>query len=158
LAGGGAMMDVGIYALQTCRYLTGEEPSIVSAVETKTDKVKFAEVDESIAWTMTFPGGVVANCTTTYSVNGINRCRGLASNGWFELDPAYNYGGIKGRTSRGELKLESGDQFAAEMDDFARCILENKESKVSGEEGLKDLIAVEAIYQSIKTGKAVKLD
>ena len=157
LAGGGALMDVGIYALQTCRYLTGEEPSMISAIETKTDKEKFAEVDESVVWTMAFPGGVVASCSTSYNVNGINSCKGLASNGWFELDPAYNYGGIKGRTSRGELKLESGDQFAAEMDDFARCILDDQESRVSGEEGLKDLIALEAIYQSIKTGKSIKL-
>ena len=157
LAGGGALMDVGIYALQACRYLAGEEPSIISAIETKTDPVKFAEVDETIVWTMTFPSGVIANCSTTYNFNGINRCKAVCSGGWFGLDPAYGYGGITGATSKGELKFESGDQFAAEMDDFAKCILENKVSRVSGEEGLKDLIAVEAIYKSIRTGTPVRL-
>ena len=62
LAGGGALMDVGIYALQACRLLTGEEPNLVSAVETKTDRVKFKEVDETLSWQMTFPSGVVASC------------------------------------------------------------------------------------------------
>src|SRR5690606_24831321 len=55
LAGGGALVDVGIYALQACRYLTGEEPTVVSAVETKTDAVKFAEVDESMTFQLEFP-------------------------------------------------------------------------------------------------------
>ena len=157
LAGGGALMDVGVYALQACRYLTGEEPTVISATETKTDLEKFAEVDETIAWSMTFPSGVVANCGTTYNFRGMNRCRAYSSDGWFELDPAYGYGGIKGKTSKGEIKFESGDQFAAEMDDFAKCILEDKESRVSGVEGLKDLIAIEAIYKSIRTGTAVQV-
>ncbi len=63
LAGGGALMDVGIYALQACRYLSGEEPVSITAQETKTDAVKFAEVDESIVWTMKFPSGVLAFCS-----------------------------------------------------------------------------------------------
>jgi predicted dehydrogenase len=43
------------------------------------------------------------------------------------------------------------------MDDFAACILEDRESKVSGEEGLKDLRVIEAIYESARTGQAVQV-
>jgi predicted dehydrogenase len=78
LAGGGALMDVGIYALQACRCLTNEEPIEIVAQETKTDPVKFAEVDESINWSMKFPSGVMANCSTSYNYNGINRYRAYA--------------------------------------------------------------------------------
>jgi predicted dehydrogenase len=154
LAGGGALMDVGIYALQACRYLTGEEPMAITAQESKTDPVKFAEVDESIVWNMQFPSGVLAYCSTTYAFGGINRFHAHCDKGWFSLDPAYSYGGIKGRTSKGEIieKVEI-DQFAAEMDDFAACVLEGRLSRVSGEEGLKDLKVIEAIYTSIRTGK-----
>ena len=157
LAGGGALMDVGIYALQACRYLTGEEPAVISAMEAKTDLEKFNDVDETIVWSMKFPSGVLANCNTTYNFSGVNHCKASCSNGWFGLDPAYGYGGITGKTSKGDLKFESGDQFAGEMDDFAKCINEDKESRVAGEEGLKDLIAIEAIYKSIRTGTPVKL-
>ncbi|MFT4638779.1 MAG: putative dehydrogenase [Verrucomicrobiales bacterium] len=157
LAGGGGLMDVGIYALQACRYLTGEEPSIISATETKTDPVKFKEVDETIVWSMTFPSGVVANCNTTYNFNGINRFKALASKGYFGLEPGYSYKGIKGSSSKGPIALDEIDQFAAEMDDFSRCIIEDRESRVPGEEGLKDLRVVEAIYKSIRTGTPVKL-
>ena len=158
LAGGGALMDVGIYALQACRYLTGEEPKRISAMETKTDPVKFAEVDESLTWQMTFPSGVIAYCSTTYNANGINRYTAYAQNGWFGLDPAYSYGGIRGKRSDGEpLSFDQIDQFAAEMDAFAQCILENRESRVSGEEGLRDLVAIEGIYDSIRHGTTVNL-
>lgn len=70
LAGGGALMDVGIYALQGARYLAGEEPIEVTAHETKSDPEKFSEVDESIFWTLKFPSGLIANCATTYLFRG----------------------------------------------------------------------------------------
>lgn len=158
LAGGGALMDVGIYALQACRFLAGEEPVEISAQETKTDPVKFAEVDESIVWTMKFPSGVLAYCSTTYNFSGINRFSAHCDKGWFSLDPAYSYGGIKGRTSKGDvIEKPVIDQFANEMDNFSKCILEGRESQVSGEEGMRDLKVIEAIYRSIRSGHTVKV-
>ena len=59
-------MDVGIYALQACRYLTGLEPELITATETKTDPVKFAEVEETLAWTMKM-GNVTCSCNTSYA-------------------------------------------------------------------------------------------
>ncbi len=155
LAGGGALMDVGIYALQACRYLTGEEPAEITAQETKTDPVKFAEVDETITWSMKFPSGVVANCSTTYNFNGVNRFRAYAEKGDFGMDPAFNYSGNKASSSRGPIQKEAPDQFATEMDAFAKTILMNEPNRVPGEEGLRDLLAIEAIYKSIKEGNKV---
>ena len=158
LSGGGALVDIGIYALQATRYLTGEEPIEVTAIETKTDPVRFAEVDETIAWQARFPSGAVSSCTASYNATGINSLRVHAERGWFGLDPAFNYSGNRGRRSDGvEIALPGPDLFAAEMDDFARCILEGKPSKVSGEEGLRDMRIMTAIYEAARTGKAVKL-
>lgn len=158
LAGGGALMDVGIYALQATRYLTGEEPVLVSAIETRTDPVKFAEVDESMVWTSRFPSGVVAYCSTSYKAGRIQNLRVNADNGWFELDPAFFYDGNHGRRSDGkEIRFPEIDLFAAEMDDFARCILEGRPTKVPGEEGLRDVRIMQAIYESARTGRAVSL-
>lgn len=157
LAGGGALYDVGVYALQACRYLTGEEPTHVKAIETKTDKQKFAEVDETIVWTMHFPSGVVANCSTSYNFNGVNHFHAYCDKGQFSLDPAYSYNGIKGTSSRGPIEKPEVDQFATEMDAFAKVILEGAENRVPGEEGLRDLLVLEAIYQSIRQGRGVKV-
>jgi len=158
LSGGGALMDVGVYALQATRYLTGEEPVLVSATETKTDAVKFKEVDETVLWTTKFPSGAVAYCTASFKVGGIKNFRANADKGWFELDPAYYYGGIKGSRSDGKpLSFPEIDMFTAQIDDFARCIEEQKPTIVSGEEGLRDVRIMTAIYESIRTGRAVKV-
>jgi len=157
-AGGGALMDVGIYAIQGMRYLTGEEPLEVQAFETKTDRNKFAEVDETVTWEFKFPSGVITHGATTYAFNGMNYLRGLARDGWFELAPnAYGYTGLVGRTSRGSLELPQVDHFATELDDFAECIRKNRPTRAPGEEGLADLKVIEAIYRSIAEGKAVKV-
>jgi predicted dehydrogenase len=160
LAGGGALMDVGVYALQACRYLTGEEPVEIVAQEVKTDPVKFAEVDETISWSMKFPSGVMASLMTTYGFNGANFFTATCQQGRFGMDPAYNYDGLKGWTSRPGVKIEfpQVDHFQTEMDAFADSILNSKPFAAPGEEGLRDLLAVEAIYRSIREGKAVKVE
>lgn len=158
LSGGGPLMDVGIYALQATRYISGEEPVEVSAFTTVTDPVKFKDVEESIIWQTKFPGGTLAHCSATYKAPGLNYFKACADHGWFGLDPAYSYGGIKGSASDGKtIQFPPIDQFAAEMDDFAQCILENRPTKVPGEEGLRDVKIMMAIYESARTGKAVSL-
>lgn len=157
LAGGGALMDVGIYALQACRYLTGEEPTSVMAREIKTNPEKFAEVDETILWSMEFPGGVVANCSTTYNFSGVNNFTAYAEKGRFGLEPAYSYGGIEGFVDGQPLQKPEIDQFAKEMDQFSKVVQEDGQSKVSGEEGLRDMLALEAVYESVRTGRKVEV-
>lgn len=160
LAGGGALMDVGIYALQACRYLTGEEPVEVTAQETKTDPVKFAEVDETIAWSMRFPSGVVASVMTTYGFNGANFFTALCQRGKFGMDPAYSYGDLKGWTSKPDVKIEfpGTDHFEVEIDAFSKAILDGKPFELSGEEGLKDLLVIDSIYRSIREGRTVTVE
>ena len=156
LAGGGAMMDVGIYAIQAARYITGEEPTYVMAQEFKTDPVKFKDVDETILWQMEFPGGAVSSHSTTYASN-VERLFLSAETGWLQLAPAFGYGPLRGTTNKGELKLPIVNHQAMQLEDFATCVLENRESSVSGEEGLKDMKVIEAIYRSIATGGKVKV-
>jgi predicted dehydrogenase len=158
LAGGGSLMDVGIYCLQTARMLTGEDPVWINAAEVKTDAVKFKEVDETILWQMKFPSGVVSNSVCTYSANGLAGFRAATSRGWFGLEPAYFYGGNRGRRSDGpEINMPVTDQFAVELDDFADCIINKKPTKVSGEMGTQDVKFLMAIYDSIKKGRPVTL-
>ena len=159
LAGGGPLMDVGIYCLQATRYITGEEPLSVSAITTQGDAARFSEVEESVVWQSRFPSGIVSHCSSSYAAQGVGYFRVLAENGWFGLDPAFNYGGLKGIRSDGrEINPEPTDQFAVEMDDFARCILEKTPTRVPGEEGLRDVKIMMAIYESARTGRPVELN
>src|SRR4029079_1668267 len=99
LSGGGALMDVGIYALQAARYLTGEEPIEVTALEGKTRPQKYAEVDESMLWQMRFPSSAIANCSSSYETGLGTHFRVYAEKGWFGLDPAFLYSGNRGMRS-----------------------------------------------------------
>ena len=156
LAGGGAMMDIGIYSINGSRYMVGEEPVWVTAQETKTDPVKFkAGVDETIQFQLGFPSGAVASCLSTYSMNNLDRFFLNAEKGFAELQPATGYGPIKGRTNKGELTHSHITHQTVQMDEMAGIILEGKQPivPVDGEEALKDLKIIDAIYLAVKTGK-----
>ena len=158
LAGGGALMDVGIYCMQTARMITGEEPNWISATEVKTDPVKFKEVDETISWQMKFPSGVISHSVSTYAANGLMGFRVATSRGFFGLEPAYFYNGNHGRRSDGtEINIPVADQFVTELEDFADCVANKRPTKVNGEMGRQDVKLLMAVYESIKKGRPVTL-
>lgn len=160
LAGGGAMMDIGIYSINGARYMIGEEPTWVTAQEVKTDTVKFKEgVDETITFQLGFPGGAVASCLSTYALSYLDRFFLDGTKGFAELQPATGYGPIKGRTNKGELNLPHKTHQTVQMDEMSGIILQNKKPvvPVDGEEGVKDLRIIDAIYEAVKTGRKVDL-
>jgi len=160
LSGGGAMMDIGIYSINGARYMIGEEPVWVTAQETKTDKEKFKDgVDETIQFQLGFPSGAVASCLSTYNMNNLDRFFLDAQKGFGELYPATGYGPIKGRTNKGELTQPHQTHQTVQMDEMSDIILQGKTPvvPVDGEEGLKDLKIIDAIYLAVRKGKKVDL-
>lgn len=112
LAGGGPLMDVGIYCVQAAIYALNELPISVSAREgKKTDLERFKEVEQSLTWTMNFPSGAIAECQTSYAEE-MNLLRSEGNKGWAQLQPAYAYSGIKGMSSDGKIKLISPATWA----------------------------------------------
>ena len=157
LAGGGPLMDVGIYCVQGVRYTTGQEPVAVTAKEgAKKDKKKFAEVEESLTWEMEMPDGAIAKCKTSYSEE-LNVLRAEAEKGWFEISPAYEYEGIKGSTSNGKMNFPQINQQAKQMDDFAQAIMQKRPTPVPGEMGRQDVKILNAIYEAMETGRRITL-
>ncbi|MES2829245.1 MAG: Gfo/Idh/MocA family oxidoreductase [Bacteroidota bacterium] len=160
LAGGGSLMDIGIYAINGARYMVGEEPVWVTAQETKTNPVKFKEgVDETIQFQFGFASGANASCLSTYNMNNLDKFFLNGEKGFAELQPSTGYGPIKGRTHKGELNQPITTHQTVQMDEFAQIIFENKKPvvPVDGEEALKDLKIIDAIYLAVKTGKKVDL-
>jgi predicted dehydrogenase len=156
LSGGGAMMDIGIYAINGARYMVGEEPVWVTAQETKTDPVKFKEgIDETIQFQFGFPGGAIASCLSTYQMNNLDRFFLNGEKGFAELQPSTGYGPIKGRTHQGEINQPVTTHQTVQMDQMAAIIFDGQQPVVpiDGEEALKDLKIIEAIYEAVKSGK-----
>jgi predicted dehydrogenase len=157
LAGGGPLMDLGIYCVQAACYATGEDPVTVTAkFGPKTDANRFAEVEESIDWTLGFPSGAKSQGSCSY--NGMmNHLRVEAASGWSELHSAFSYRGISGRTSAQKLSYPTVNQQALQMDGIAQSILAGRPSIVPGEMGLRDVRILMAIYEAARTGRSVSL-
>lgn len=160
LAGGGPLMDVGIYSLNATRYLTGEEPAEISAYAF-TDPLdpRFKTVEENVVWTTKFPSGVVATCNTTYGAPMDGYFRVYGSKGWIEVDPAFVYDGLhltgEYRGADGKnVKIDEPNSekdpihFSKEADHFSQCVLQNREPQSPGEEGLRDMTYIRDIYKS----------
>lgn len=166
LAGGGVLPDIGLYCLNTTRFILGEEPTEVFAYQYSTPgNPLFKEVEEFVSWQMRFSNGVIANCTSHYNVHESRRYRVLCEKGWLNLDKAYAYKGqdLSSAKADGRMELHQNiglaevNQFATEMDHFSDCVINNKKPYTPGEEGLQDHIIMEAIYQSAREGKPVKI-
>jgi predicted dehydrogenase len=161
LSGGGSMMDIGIYSINGSRYMVGEEPVWVTAEETKTNPQKFKDgVDETIQFQLGFPSGAVASCLSTYSMNFLDRFFLNGDKGFAQLDPATGYGPIQGSTSKGPLNQPHITHQTVQMDEMSGILLEGKQPivPVDGEEALKDLRIIDAIYLSARTGKKIDLN
>lgn len=160
LSGGGAMMDIGIYSINGARYMLGEEPIWITAQETKTDPIKFKEgIDETIQFQMGFPSGAVANCLSTYAMNNLDRFYMTGSDGFVEMKPSTGYGPIEGRTHKGPLPQPHVTHQTLQMDGMAALIFEGVQPivPVDGEEGVKDMKIIDAIFLAAKTGEKVTL-
>ncbi|QRR00311.1 Gfo/Idh/MocA family protein [Dyadobacter sandarakinus] len=157
-AGGGPVMDLGVYCVQGSIYAMGQNPVSVMAKEgAKTDVERFGEVEQTMDFQLEFPGGAMANCHTSYAESG-NLLRVEAEKGWYELEPAYGYDGIKGKTSLDKLEFAAVNQQALQMDDFADCVRNKKPTRVPGEMGLRDVKILMAIYEAARTGKKIPLN
>jgi predicted dehydrogenase len=162
LAGGGSLMDIGIYSLQAARYVTGEEPVEIAAMShTTPGDERFKEVEETINFHLRFPSGALANCSSSYGYAGQNRYRVVTAKGWFELEPATSYTGLRMRVRTGnvleERNLPQRDHFALEMDHLSGCVMDGQQPLTPGEEGLRDLTLMMAIYEAARSGKTIKL-
>ena len=160
--GGGVMYDMGVYVLQGARLATGEEPIAVTAQQfTSRPNVYRNGLDETSMAQLIFPSGARAAVQSSYGMN-MNFLHVTGSKGTLHMAPYSAYNGVKGELTGGasgkiEYPYEVPWQQAKQMDDDADAILKNKPVLVPGEEGLRDIKIVEAIYQAARTGREVKI-
>lgn len=154
--GGGSLYNLGVYPIQSARHTKGAEPIYVTAQASTQRKDLFKEIDEIFTWQLEFADGAMCS---SYSgpVAFLDRLYAGCRDGFFELEPATAYTGQTGRSTNGTMNYEQVFQQKLQIDDFARCILANQESIVSGEEGWRDMLIIDAIHESIRDGKKVKI-
>ncbi|MEW7849123.1 Gfo/Idh/MocA family oxidoreductase [Massilia aurea] len=166
MAGGGALPDIGIYCINAARFLSGEEPSeVFGSIWSTPGDARFREVEESCQFVLRFPSGFAATCSTSYSAHKSQMFRINGFEAWAEMDPGYAYHGNKLRITRvvdgkdqtSEIPADKKNQFTLMIDHFASRIQQDRDVHTPGEEGLQDGRIMEAIYESARSGRVVKL-
>lgn len=163
LAGGGSLMDIGIYCVNTMRWLAGSNPTDATAAKWTDDPNRFSGVEDSIAFRLTHPGGLVCQGTSSYSARAASFVQVHGDKGWAALNPAFAFeeerrlfGKIQGHWF--EQKFKVIDEFVLELDAFADSIRRGKDPEPDGLEGWRDIATVEAIYRSARENRTVAIE
>ncbi len=158
LAGGGVLLEQGVYAIQAARYISNEEPVTVVGLAAHADP--HSGIEDTVLWNMSFPSGAMANCATSY-VTGMDQIWVGAEKGFYQLSRAFSY---KKRlmltsNSKGNVKIKEEDEFEGQLDAFAGSIQSGAPVpyRLSAREGRTDIRIVSAVYESIREGRAVSL-
>ena len=158
--GGGVLYDMGVYAIQGARLETGMEPVAIASAKTSTTRPEIYKngLDETTVATLEFPGSVIADIKTSFGEN-INYLDVYCEKGDLHVSPYQAYAGVKAVSPLGEINhpYDVPWQQAKQMDDDSISIMQNKPMLVPGEEGLRDIRIVEAIYKSAGTGQRVAM-
>jgi predicted dehydrogenase len=163
LAGGGPLMDLGIYCVNTTRWLLGEDPTQVTAAKAWTnDSARFREVEEGVSFSLKFPGGTILQGATTYSAAISSFLFIQGTKGWLSLTPAFPFdeprlltGKIAKRSIEKKFKLV--DEFAPEIGAFADAIIRKKPIQPDGVQGLRDMEILHAIYEAARKNESIAM-
>jgi predicted dehydrogenase len=164
LCGGGPLTDLGVYCINTCRWLAGEDPIAASAARSwARDRKRYKEVEEGISFRLDFKSGLVLQGTAAYSAAFSSFVNIHGEKGWASLAPAFAFeeerrltGKIGGKWF--EKEFPPMDEFVLELDAFSTCIETGSPPEPDGEQGLRDIIIIDAIYQSAKRGGSVSIE
>lgn len=160
--GGGTLFDIGIYCINAARYLFRSEPIEAVALSARRGERRFREVEEMVSGSLRFPEERVATFLCSFGASDVARYQVVGTKGDLQLDPAYEYAAelkqkltVEGKST--EKTYPKRDQFAPEILYFSDCILKDMEPEPSGWEGLADVRAIEALYRSARSGRAVRI-
>ncbi len=161
LAGGGPLMDLGVYPLNTSRFVLDADPIAVQATMVE-GPPEFDGLEEYCAFTMQFPEGPVAHCDTGYRVAADNYFEVGGTHGRIRIDQPFAIDGDRRITvcAGGEeesVGVEEPSEMIEEFDYFATGVLTDMEIAPDGEHGLTDIRAMMSTYESGNTGQRVEL-
>jgi predicted dehydrogenase len=160
--GGGPVYDMGVYCINAARYLFQAEPTEIFAFSASKPERRFKEVNEMSSVVMRFPEERLAMFTCSFGAADFSRYSLIGTKGSLTAQPAYDYSmSLKHQLTIGEKTstrtFPKRDQFAAEIIYFSNCILRDTKPEPSGLEGLADVRIVQAIYESARSGRPIKI-
>ncbi len=163
LAGGGALIDLGVYPLNTIRFFLECEPTGVFATTHSPPESPFTSVERDVAFQLQLPRGATASCTASYDAHANSQLQVLCTNGLLRI--AAPFSGViphEVHVESGDLSLEytgePTDEVREEFDYFGYCVLTGTAPEPDGEDGLADVAVMEATYAAAELDSMVTID
>lgn len=162
LCGGGPLTDLGVYCINTTRWLVDEDPVTATGISWVRDKRRYKEVEEGVAFRLDFKSGIVLQGTAAYSAVFTSFVNVLGQKGWAQLSPAFAFEEERRLCGKAggqwfDRSFPMMDEFVLEIDEFADCIREGREPEPTGEQGLRDIIIIDAIYRAVKQRRSIAI-
>jgi predicted dehydrogenase len=160
----GPIFDMGPYPVNAARAVFGAEPvEVVSAVGSRHPQAGLGDFDDTVAVTLRFPEGRLAQFVLSYYGNTLDSYAVVGTKGSVQMNPAYMYGQpLEQRVILGERKssrsFKNTDHFGGEMRYFSDCILNDRQPEPDGEEGYADLRVLEGIVRALRSGRSEVLE
>jgi predicted dehydrogenase len=156
LAGGGPLPDLGIYCVNTTRWLVNEDPFEVTAASWRHDSERFKDVEEGISFRLKFSSGLTVEGASSYAAAMSSFIHVYGTKGWASLTPAYDFNDPRQLTwQTGGRKMTKGfkviDEFAPELDAFAKAIQGQSAIEPDGAQGHRDMLILRSIYEAADT-------
>ncbi|MEP1695973.1 MAG: Gfo/Idh/MocA family oxidoreductase [Paracoccaceae bacterium] len=155
---GGSMMDAGGYAVYAARFAMGSEPIQAAGFERKRAGI---EVDTTFSGLLKFPCGAVANVWS--SLEGPRQLPFIATGtkGTISLEQSFeeDVPVIISKAGVEEvMEMQSVDRFQAQLDEFSECVLTNKPPEFPIEDGMRNMAALLALYESARSESIIKIE
>jgi predicted dehydrogenase len=158
-AWGGPLQDVGVYCINAARHIFSEEPVEAIAVAYRpADEPRFADIDASVAATLRFPSGGLAQFIASFGAAEVDNYRVVGTLGDLELDPGFRFETATTLRLRRdgqiiETRYPQIDHFGAQVAYFSDCIASRTPPEADGDEGLADMRALLAIERARTSGR-----
>ncbi|MGB9965654.1 D-xylose 1-dehydrogenase Gfo6 [Halobacterium hubeiense] len=163
---GATVMDLGIYPINTARFVLDADPVSATAQMHSEDKAFDDVPDQHAAFTLQFDDGTYAACTASQHGARSGHLRVVGTDGELRLEPTFLGESPQTLTLRlddKEMEIDDGrrdvfgDEMTEEFDYFADRVLRGEPIHPDGEHALVDMEALEAVYEAADTGETVFL-
>jgi len=162
MAGGGPLTDLGIYCVNTTRWLLEKDPISVSAQTWVNDSARFHDVEEGISFRLQFPNGTIVQGASSYGAANSSFLFVQGTKGWVCLTPAFPFDEERRLTGKIgkrwiERKYKIVDEFLPEVEAFASAIQNKHSIQPDGMQGHRDMIILHAIYESARKKQPIPI-
>jgi predicted dehydrogenase len=159
--GGGGLMDIGCYLINTARLIFGEEPNRVSAIIDRDPEMK---IDRLTSFILDFPSGQgVFTCGT--QIAPYQRVHVFGTGGRIEIEIPFNApsdrpcrvfvddGSAPAAGPAETVEFAPADQYTLQGDSFSKAIRENADAPIALEDSVRNMAVIEAVFRSAQSGR-----